>query len=403
MSKEVLISVEGVSKKFCRNLRKSLKYGIQDLGNEIFGRHVDRKLILRPGEFWAVQNISFTLKRGECLGLIGRNGAGKTTLLRMLNGLIKPDTGRIEMRGRVAALIALGAGFNPVLTGRENIYVNAAVLGLDRREINEKFDEIVEFSELSEFIDMPIQSYSSGMVVRLGFAIASSIDSDVLILDEILAVGDAGFRAKCYKKIDDLSENTAVIFVSHSMPHIARMCNTVLSIDRGIGTGPLSTPVGIAIYEKRSGLKQYNTKRIGGQEIRFDDVLINNFRLNFCQPARVELEFSDHMEFKFSLSSSIDESIVIDITFHTLAGEPVAECNNFVIDMPIVVHKKQKKNVVVTISEMSLNPGLYRVSFLILSKNMMDHYDWLQDLCELQVSGKPAIAGQQFISKWLQT
>src|SRR5210317_171061 len=156
---DTLVKVEGVSKKFCRSLKKSLWYGMQDLGNEVIGRRHGGNGELRNNEFWAVDDVSFELKRGECLGLIGANGAGKSTLLKMLNGLIKPDKGRIEMNGRVGALIELGAGFNPILTGRENIYVNGAVLGFTKEEISRKFDEIVEFAELDEFINTPVQNY----------------------------------------------------------------------------------------------------------------------------------------------------------------------------------------------------------------------------------------------------
>ncbi len=188
MSSDVLIHVEDVSKKFCRNLRRSLWYGLQDTAADLLGRG-ESSASLRPEEFWAVDDVSFSLKRGECLGLVGRNGAGKTTLLKMLNGLIKPDKGRIEIRGRVGALIALGAGFNPILTGRENVYVNGAVLGLSKREISERIDEIIDFAEIGDFIEAPVQSYSSGMQVRLGFAVATAMKPDVLLLDEVLAVG----------------------------------------------------------------------------------------------------------------------------------------------------------------------------------------------------------------------
>jgi lipopolysaccharide transport system ATP-binding protein len=148
-----------------------------------------------------VNDVSFELKRGQCLGLIGRNGAGKSTLLKMLNGLIKPDKGRIEMRGRVAALIELGAGFNPILTGRENIYNNAAILGFKKKETDHLLGDIIAFSEMEEFIDTPVQYYSSGMKVRLSFAVAAFLKPDVLILDKVLAVGDAGFRIKSFNKM----------------------------------------------------------------------------------------------------------------------------------------------------------------------------------------------------------
>lgn len=187
----------------------------------------------REGEFWANKGISFELRRGECLGLVGRNGAGKTTLLKMLNGLIKPDEGMIRIRGRVGGIIALGAGFNPVLTGRENVYVNAALLGLSKREIDKRFPEIVEFSGIGRFIDSPVQSYSSGMQVRLGFAIATSTQPDVLLLDEVLAVGDHEFQSKCMVRISSLISRCAVIFVSHQEHLVQRLCDRVLWLSGG--------------------------------------------------------------------------------------------------------------------------------------------------------------------------
>jgi lipopolysaccharide transport system ATP-binding protein len=230
---ETLVKVENVSKKFCRNLKRSLWYGMKDLGNELTARPHINNGQLRKDEFWAVKDVSFDLKRGECLGLIGHNGAGKTTLLRMLNGLIKPDNGRIEIHGKVAALIALGVGFNPILTGRENIYANAAVLGLSKKETDAKLEEIVEFAELNEFIDMPVQSYSSGMTIRLGFATATALEPDVLILDEVLAVGDAAFRVKCFNRMAGLLNKTAVIFVSHNMQQVTRISSCLLLMDHG--------------------------------------------------------------------------------------------------------------------------------------------------------------------------
>jgi lipopolysaccharide transport system ATP-binding protein len=232
MSDDVLIRVDGVSKKFCRDLKRSLWYGVQDTVGDLLGSGGSQKE-LRRDEFWAVRDVSFELKRGECLGLIGHNGAGKTTLLKMLNGLIKPDCGRIEMRGRVGALIALGAGFNPVLTGRENVYVNGSVLGLRKQEIDDKFEEIIDFAEIGEFIDSPVQNYSSGMQIRLGFAIATAIHPDVLLLDEVLAVGDTNFQAKCYDRIGVILETAAVVLVSHQPHHIRRICDWVILLHKG--------------------------------------------------------------------------------------------------------------------------------------------------------------------------
>ena len=227
-----LIRVEGLSKKFCTDLRTSLKYGVQDLAAEVVGR--ERNHELRTKEFWALQDVGFELRRGECLGLLGRNGAGKTTLLKMLNGLMKPDKGRIELRGRIGALIALGAGFNPVLTGRENIFVNAAVLGIPRQVVRQRLDEVVAFAELEQFIDMPVQNYSSGMNVRLGFSVAAVLlEPDILFLDEVLAVGDIGFAMKCLNRVREIMAHSAVIFVSHSMPMVSTFCTRALVMQKG--------------------------------------------------------------------------------------------------------------------------------------------------------------------------
>ncbi|MEO2064653.1 MAG: ABC transporter ATP-binding protein [Christiangramia sp.] len=229
--KEILVKVEGLSKKFCKDLKTSLWYGVNDLLSNFRGNHQKRNL--REKEFWAVKDISFELRRGECLGLIGHNGAGKSTLLKILNGLIKPDAGKVTMKGRVGALIELGAGFNPILTGRENIYNNGAILGFSRKEIDEKLDEIIDFAEIREFIDMPVQHYSSGMKVRLGFAVAAQMQPDVLIIDEVLAVGDLGFTLKCYQTIDEILPKTAIVFVSHSMPLISRVCTKIILLEHG--------------------------------------------------------------------------------------------------------------------------------------------------------------------------
>jgi len=257
MAGEVLISAENVGKKFCKNLKRSLWYGAQDLASTITG--TERSTALRKDEFWAVQGINFEVRRGECLGLIGHNGAGKSTLLKMLNGLLRPDTGKITMHGRVGALIELGAGFNPILTGRENIFNNAAILGFTKKETEAKLQEIIAFSEIEDFLDMPVQNYSSGMRVRLGFAVAAQMEPDILLVDEVLAVGDIGFVLKCFKRMDELLSNTAMIFVSHSMPQVARMSTNILLMSHGkelLNTNDVS--VGITSYYNQYKLEVGN-------------------------------------------------------------------------------------------------------------------------------------------------
>ena len=230
---EVVLSVQGISKKFCRDLKRSLFYGVQDIASDLTGLRTKSDK-LRKKEFWALDNVSFELRRGEALGLVGKNGSGKSTLLRIIAGLIKPDCGSVEITGRVAPLIALGAGFNPILTGRENIYANMAILGLSKQEIDERFDAVVEFAEIGDALDAPVQTYSSGMAARLGFACAIFTEPDILLIDEVLAVGDLKFRLKCYRQLAKLREKgTSFIFVSHSPQSILSICESAIYLSKG--------------------------------------------------------------------------------------------------------------------------------------------------------------------------
>ncbi|NEP19754.1 MAG: ATP-binding cassette domain-containing protein, partial [Leptolyngbya sp. SIO4C1] len=240
-----VISVEGISKKFCRDLKRSLFYGVCDIAADLTGgrQHSDR---LRPKEFWALQSISFQLHRGEAVGLVGSNGAGKSTLLRIISGLIKPDTGQVRIRGRLAPLIALGAGFNPILTGRENIYANMSILGLTTRQIDQRFQDVVAFAEIEAAIDAPVQTYSSGMAARLGFACAIYTEPNILLIDEVLAVGDARFKAKCYRRLYELRQRgVSFILVNHNAQAILNICDRAVYLSQGklITQGPVSAVV----------------------------------------------------------------------------------------------------------------------------------------------------------------
>lgn len=233
MDDNTAIKVSGVSKKFSRNLKSLMKYGFYDFGRSIIGMDVNSGK-LRNNEFWAVNNVSFELKKGEVLGLIGKNGSGKSTMLKMLNGIYMPDIGTIEINGKVGALIEVGAGFHPLLTGRENIYINGSILGMSKKEIDEKFDSIVEFADIGDFIDSPVRNYSSGMYVRLGFSIAIHSEPDILLVDEVLAVGDLGFQAKCLNKIGEIKEKgKSIILVSHNMGTITNFSDKAVFLHSG--------------------------------------------------------------------------------------------------------------------------------------------------------------------------
>jgi lipopolysaccharide transport system ATP-binding protein len=186
-------------------------------------------------EFWALKDVSFEVKQGDRIGIIGRNGAGKTTLLKLLSRITEPTTGRIAIKGRVASLLEVGTGFHPELTGRENIFLNGAILGMTKNEIKRKFDEIVEFAEIEKFLDTPVKRYSSGMYVRLAFAVAAHLEPEILLVDEVLAVGDAAFQKKCLGKMENVStrEGRTVLFVSHNMPSIGNLCGQAIQLSDG--------------------------------------------------------------------------------------------------------------------------------------------------------------------------
>ena len=209
---------------------------------------------LRFNEFWALKDVSFELKKGERLGLLGLNGAGKSTLLKVIAGVYKPTKGSVQRYGHMAPMIELGAGFDPNYTGRENIFLYGSVLGFSKEFLMSKYDEILEFSELGEFIDVPIKNYSSGMKARLGFSIATVVEPEILILDEVLSVGDAKFRKKCEKKMKKMFDHgVTVLFVSHSLAQVKRLCNKAIILEHGqlIAKGDIDDVV--EIYEKKIG------------------------------------------------------------------------------------------------------------------------------------------------------
>ncbi len=227
-----VISIENVSKKFSRNADAHRRYGLSDLMREVLGKAQTAEL--RTDEFYAVRGISLRLDQGDTLGLIGRNGAGKSTLLKLMVGLTKPDEGRIVLRGRMQALINLGAGFNLALSGRQNIYAAGALHGRKGRDMRALADEVIEFSELEDFIDSPVYTYSSGMKARLGFAVAISCNPDILLVDEVLAVGDYAFRNRCATRIQELKkQGVTIVLVSHAHNEVIQICDRALWVHQG--------------------------------------------------------------------------------------------------------------------------------------------------------------------------
>ena len=313
---------------------------------------------------------------GDSIGLIGRNGAGKTTLLRMISGLVKPDRGRIAVRGRVQALIALGAGFNPVLTGRENIYVNAAILGLSKNNIKRKFDEIVEFSGIESFIDAPVQSYSSGMVVRLGFSVAVHMEPDILLIDEVLAVGDIPFRAKCHKKLGELKEKGIPwILVAHDMGTIRNQTNQVIYLENGCNRYQGNPEEAIANYLYSASMQEI--------EQNVDDLKIRREKRNWegmiQKTILLDKNYTELQEFRTGDTLIIQINYLVDKTVelpsfgvHIYSSEGLCYSSSSTsasgVDIEFI---RGNGSIYFVIDQLPLISGIYRVRVDIWDRNMV--------------------------------
>ncbi|MBE0535411.1 MAG: ATP-binding cassette domain-containing protein [Phycisphaerae bacterium] len=303
MSDHAVIRVDCVSKKFCRDLKRSMRYGFSDVLTDTFGFRV-RSERLRKKEFWALDEVSFEIREGERFGIIGPNGSGKTTLLKIISGICGPDSGAMTVRGRVGALIAVGAGFHPQLTGRENIYINGTILGMSKREIKSKFDSIVDFSGIEEFLDTPVKFYSSGMFVKLGFSIAAHCEPDILLVDEVLAVGDIAFQSKCLNRLEELKKKgITTLLVSHHMPKIGSFCERVLYLSNGRVNVLAEPHLAINALERdmyltsdliRSNVQCPGYTPLGGAKIKnlvFEQQYNGHIRVNYGEPIKVRFDY----------------------------------------------------------------------------------------------------------------
>jgi lipopolysaccharide transport system ATP-binding protein len=376
-----IVRVEGLWKKFGLTIKDCLRYGLIDSGRRLLGSEKDSER-LRQGEFWALQDVNFELQRGEALGILGLNGSGKTTLLRILNGAFSPDRGRVEFRGRIGALIAAGAGFSPLLTGRENIFVSGSLLGLSQAELNKKFDEIVAFSGLEQFIDMPVRNYSSGMAVRLGFAVAVLGQPDVLLVDEVLAVGDAGFQKKCYERILEIIQNgTTVIFVSHSIGAVWAICTKGLFLEKGVPSGVISVEDACRKYDianyrvARAAVQEKHT--IVSQESRtiLDAEILT---LEICDTqanAKTEFRRRENIQLKtvFKITKTIDD-LIVRYSIDAVHYKFIAMSDSTYSDgMGIVKLDPGIYCVVTELRKPRFRPGTYSVNVAICRKAVAVH------------------------------
>jgi len=298
---DIAIKAKGLGKKFILHHEDKQPYtALRDEIPAFFKGILKKRKPIEKDNFWALNDINFEIKKGERVGIIGRNGAGKSTLLKILSRITDPTKGKIDIYGRVSSLLEVGTGFHPELSGRENIYLNGAILGMTRKEISRKFDEIVAFAEVERFLDTPVKRYSSGMYVRLAFAVAAHLEPEILIVDEVLAVGDAEFQKKCLGKMKDASgEGRTVLFVSHNMSAIKTLCDRGLLLGRGniIFDGDVDLAV-----KNYLGLNNQNLANCRVFENQPKNKLFNLIQISVCNVNK-------------SINDSIDENLEIELNF----------------------------------------------------------------------------------------
>jgi lipopolysaccharide transport system ATP-binding protein len=321
---------------------------------------------------WALKGINFEIKQGEVLGIIGRNGAGKSTLLKILSRTTSPTTGNIKIKGRVASLLEVGTGFHPELTGRENIFLNGAILGMHKQEIKQKFDEIVDFSGVERYIDTPVKRYSSGMYVRLAFAVAAHLDPEILIVDEVLAVGDAEFQKKCLGKMKDASEREGrtVLFVSHNLVAIRSLCSNCLMMNHGMIVKKDHTEEVIRYY-----LQSFKKKRFEENEKRAILVETEKFSVNSIGINK-EIEFGESINIKISLDLKLND-LKVDFSFAITRFSDELEIISCYLsdDKNFLQFLTRGLHVIeVELDKFLLYPGEYQMSYAILINDHIEYY-----------------------------
>lgn len=333
-------------------------------------------------EFWALRDVSLNIEQGDVVGLIGRNGAGKSTLLKVLSRITEPTCGRVRIKGRLASLLEVGTGFHPELTGRENVYLNGAILGMSKVEIQRKFDEIVAFSEIEKFLDTPVKRYSSGMYVRLAFAVAAHLEPDILVVDEVLAVGDALFQKKCLGKIQDVATNQGrtVFFVSHNLGAVASLCTRGVVMERGKIVADEKIQDALAIYSRQVSKAEvtFNTKTDSPsiQGVEVDEQSLRNAQLRL----------------KVYFTSPFPLNPIVSAVISNQRGAPLLSSNMLHNTEGYVSRPMCKGSATLSFDELPLHSGSYRVSVWLGDK--VQNYDAKRDVLSFEHLSKRQISGK---------
>jgi ABC-2 type transport system ATP-binding protein len=380
------ISVEGVSKRFRLNTSKvnSIKERALKLGR------------MHYEDFWALKNIDLTVEQGETVGILGHNGSGKSTLLKCVGGILSPTEGQIQVRGRIASLLELGAGFHPDHTGRENVFLNASILGMSRKDIELRFDDIVAFAELEQFIDEQVKHYSSGMYVRLGFAVAINVEPDVLLVDEVLSVGDEAFQQKCLERVRGFQrDGRTIIFVSHAADLVRRICNRVMVLDHGHT---------VTVDDPASAILVFR-ERLLGEHLQSDRTLKHGHRITrTVRIEEVQITWPGSDE-RRSLSPGEPVTIAIryecdepttDIAFalsiRDTADVAVYGCNSDVLGQPIAGIEGSGW-VTFEIPALTLVDGTYLIDVGVHTHDVVTEYDFVPEAGKLTVVGGTGVVG----------
>ena len=364
---DIAVSVRGVSKSYTIAHQQE---GHSTLAEMLLQRVRQPFRQSSKETFWALEDISFDIQKGDVVGIIGRNGAGKSTMLKILSRITEPTSGVIDLYGRVGSLLEVGTGFHPELTGRENIYLNGQILGMRKKEIDRQFDAIVDFSGCEKFLDTPVKRYSSGMYVRLAFAVSAHLESEILIVDEVLAVGDAEFQRKCLGKMGDVATNgRTVLFVSHHMQSVQVLCTKAIYMERGkvMHFGEISTAIDhyVASYERFTLVNGNPDIRPGSGEFRFTHVAPGKEVYTCAEEKTVRFTITRRRPFegKFFVSAHVVNSI----------GFIVAQCDSRMVSMWLDSEDEQQGCM--TFHTPWLKPGCYRIEMFICSAGIIDRFD----------------------------
>jgi lipopolysaccharide transport system ATP-binding protein len=358
-------------------------YGISDIARGFLG-FVNNTQRLRKGEFWALKDISIQVRQGEVLGVIGPNGSGKSTLLKLINGIFYPDEGMIEVNGKVGALIEVGAGFHPLLTGRENIYVNGAILGMTKREIDKKFDDIVDFADIGDFIDKPVKYYSSGMFVRLGFSTAVHCEPDILLVDEVLAVGDVAFRLRCFNYIKKLvkERQTSVVFVTHNLSEIVRVCNNCIVMNKGKLIYAGNVHEAIRHYQKIMHIDNNVVFKRGNSLFHLLEVLT----LNSDENKKSKFTSGDDIVLEIKYKSNFDaENSIFLIKLVSQEIGQFASFTNLVKKHRIPI-RKGIGTVRVKLYDLHLLSGTYAIEVHVYDQDKKTFWDQMVPACTFEIT-----------------